>query len=66
MGTPASNSANVLPQTLACEVEPFELNTSDTSLIVYGNSSIEGITGSKALSAKAPCPISLLPGLLKI
>ena len=31
---------------------------------MYGNSSFEGITGSKALSAKAPWPISLLPGPL--
>ena len=64
IGTPASNNANVDPQTEAWEVEPFELNTSETNLIVYGNSSSEGISGSKALSAKAPCPISLLPGPL--
>ena len=64
IGTPASKSANVLPQTEACEVDPFELNTSDTNLIVYGNSASEGISGSKALSAKAPWPISLLPGPL--
>ena len=64
-GTPASNNAKVLPQTEACDVEPLELNTSDTNLIVYGNSSSEGINGSNALSAKAPWPISLLPGPLK-
>lgn len=52
----------MLPQILACDVEPFEDNTSDTTLIVYGNSSSDGITGTNALSAKAPCPISLLPG----
>ncbi len=34
MGTPASISARVLPQTLACDDEPFELKTSETSLIV--------------------------------
>ena len=64
IGTPASNNASVEPQTEAWEVDPLELNTSDTNLIVYGNSSSEGINGSKALSAKAPCPISLLPGPL--
>jgi len=34
IGTPASNNANVEPQTDACDVEPFELKTSDTNLIV--------------------------------
>ena len=34
IGTPASMSASVLPQTLAIEVEPFELTTSETSRIV--------------------------------
>ena len=52
----------MLPQILACEVEPFDSRTSDTTLIVYGNSSILGITGTNAFSAKAPCPTSLLPG----
>ena len=55
-------SASVLPQILPCEVEPFELSTSDTSLIAYGNSSSLGITGTSARSARAPCPISRLPG----
>ena len=64
IGTPASNNANVEPQTDACEVEPLELKTSDTNLIVYGNSSSDGINGSRALSANAPWPISLLPGPL--
>ena len=52
----------MLPQILACDVDPFDSNTSETNLIEYGNSSSLGITGSKARSAKAPCPISLLPG----
>ena len=52
----------VEPQTEAIEVEPFELITSETTLIVYGNLSLDGITGSSALSAKAPCPISRLLG----
>ena len=34
MGTPASISESVLPQTLAIEVLPLELKTSDTSRIV--------------------------------
>ena len=64
IGTPASIKDNVLPQILACDVDPFEDNTSDTTLIAYGNSSLEGKTGTNAFSAKAPCPISLLPGPL--
>ena len=64
IGTPASIKANVLPQILACDVEPLDDNTSDTTLIEYGNSSSDGSTGTKAFSAKAPCPISLLPGPL--
>jgi hypothetical protein len=53
---------NVDAQILPCDVEPFELNISDTTLIVYGNSVSVGNTGTNAFSAKAPCPISLLPG----
>jgi hypothetical protein len=34
MGTPASSSAKVLPQTLAMLVLPFEAITSETNLIV--------------------------------
>ena len=54
IGTPASIRASVEPHILACDEEPFELSTSDTSLIVYGKSSSVGITGTKALSASAP------------
>ena len=54
MGTPASIRARVEPQTLPCEVEPLELSTSLTILIAYGNSSSEGMTGSRARSASAP------------
>ena len=64
IGTPAAISESVEPQTLAWDVEPLELNTSDTRRSEYGNSSSEGITGLKALSASAPWPISRLPGLL--
>jgi hypothetical protein len=34
IGTPASISAKVLPQTEAIEVEPFELKTSETKRMV--------------------------------
>ncbi len=34
MGTPASISARVLPQTLAIDVEPLELTTSETRRMV--------------------------------
>ena len=54
IGTPASINANVLPQILACDVEPFEDNISDTTRIAYGNSSSDGNTGTNAFSAKAP------------
>ena len=65
MGTPASISARQEPQVEAMEEEPLEDRISDTTRIAYGNSSSEGSTGSSALSASAPWPISLLPGLLK-
>ena len=62
IGTPASISASVEPQTEACEVEPLEESTSDTQRIAYGNSSTVGSTGSSARSASAPWPISRRPG----
>ena len=54
IGTPASMRASVEPQTEACEVDPFEETTSETSLIAYGNSSSEGRTGTSERSASAP------------
>ncbi len=62
IGTPASISDRVLPHTEPIDVEPFELSTSETTRIVYGNSSASGITGSSARSASAPWPISRRPG----
>ncbi len=62
IGTPASISARVEAHILPCDVEPFELKISDTTLMLYGNSSTLGKTGTNAFSANAPCPISLLPG----
>ena len=50
-GTPASISERVLPHTEACDVLPFEDNTSETTRIAYGNSSTLGNTGRRALSA---------------
>src|ERR671937_2328390 len=62
IGTPASMSASVEPHVEAIDVEPFEERTSDTTRIVYGNSSFDGTTGRSARSASAPCPISRRPG----
>ena len=50
IGTPASINANVLPQILACEVEPFEDKTSETILIAYGNSLNDEVKNSKLSS----------------
>ena len=58
MGTPASISASVEPQMEACDVEPLEDRTSETTRMAYGNSSTLGITGSRAFSAREPWPIS--------
>jgi hypothetical protein len=60
-GTQACIKLIVDPQTDAIELEPLHVVTSDTVLIVYGKSEIFGRTGSNALSANLPCPISLLP-----
>ena len=46
----------------AMDVDPLDSKVSDTARIAYGNSSTEGSTGTSALSAKAPCPISRRPG----
>ena len=48
-------------QTEAIEEEPFDSRMSETILIVYGKSSSVGICVFNALSARFPCPISLLP-----
>jgi len=61
IGTPASIKDNVEPQTDHIEVDPPDPKHSDTVLILYGNSSLEGIIGINAFSANFPCPISLLP-----
>jgi len=48
IGTPASIRASVEPQTEAIDEDPFDSSVSETSRIVYGNSSAEGIIGSSA------------------
>ena len=58
IGTPASISDSVDPQTDAIDVEPFDASTSDTMRIVYGHSVASGSTGTSARSASAPWPIS--------
>src|SRR3989442_14066797 len=61
MGTPASMSDRQAPHVEAIEVEPFDERVSDTTRMVYGNSSFEGMTGRSARSANAPWPISRRP-----
>ena len=54
IGTPASISAIVLPQTLPIEVLPFEPSASETTRKAYGKSASSGMTGASARSASAP------------
>ena len=65
IGTPAAISDMHDAQVEAIDVDPFDSNVSDTARIAYGNSSTLGRTGRSALSARAPCPISLRPGPLE-
>ena len=52
IGTPASISASVEPQTEPIEDEPFDSSVSETIRIVYGKSSADGMIGS-ATAARA-------------
>jgi len=61
IGTHASISDNVEPQTDPIDVDHHDPKHSETSLIIYGNSSFEGIILSNAFSANLPCHISLRP-----
>ncbi len=45
IGTPASNSARVPPQTVAMDEEPLDSRMSETMRTVYGNASSVGSTG---------------------
>ena len=58
IGTPASISASVEPQTEPIDDEPFDSSVSETRRIVYGNSSAVGMTASSARCASAPWPMS--------
>ena len=58
IGTPASISDSDEPQTDAIDDEPLDSRMSDTTRIVYGKSSIDGMTGTSARSASAPWPMS--------
>ena len=58
IGTPASMSASVEPQTEPIDEEPFDSSVSETMRIVYGKSSSDGIIGSSARWASAPWPMS--------
>src|SRR4051794_41927067 len=58
IGTPASISDRLEPQTDAIDDEPFDSRMSETTRIVYGKSSCDGMTGTSARSASAPWPMS--------
>ena len=58
IGTPASISESVDPQTEPIDDEPFDSSVSETIRIVYGKSSSDGIIGSSARWASAPWPMS--------
>ena len=47
-------SATRVKQTEAIELEPLQVTISETTIVVYGNSSSSGKTGTNALSANAP------------
>ena len=61
-GTPASIRDRLEAHTVAIDEEPFEDRISETTRMVYGNSSVVGMSGRSPFSAKTPCPISRLPG----
>src|SRR5262244_2511279 len=60
-GTPASIIESDAPHTVAIDDDPFDSRMSETTRIAYGHFSSAGSTAVIALSASAPCPISLLP-----
>ena len=63
IGTPASMSDRVPPQTVAMELDPFDSVISLTMRTVYGNWSWVGITRARARSARLPWPTSRRPGV---
>jgi hypothetical protein len=58
IGTPASIRESEEPQTEAIDDDPLDSRMSETTRIVYGKSSCDGITGTRARSASAPWPMS--------
>src|SRR3546814_13994430 len=58
IGTPASINASDEPQTDAIDEEPFDSVISETMRMVYGTSSIVGITARTPRLARRPWPIS--------
>src|SRR4026207_213109 len=56
IGTPASIRASVEPQTEPIDEEPFDSSVSETIRIVYGKSSADGLTASRARRARAAPP----------
>ena len=58
IGTPASISARLVPQTVAIELEPFDSRTSETTRSTYGNVSRSGMTALMPRRARLPWPIS--------
>src|SRR5271170_4390006 len=65
-GTPASIIERMDAQIVACDDEPFEDMISETTRIVYGNSSLVGSKRSIDLRARLPWPISRRPGPRKL
>src|SRR5258706_15928489 len=56
MGTPASMSASVPPQTVAIEDEPLDSRMSETTRTGYGDASAVGRTGDSDRPATLPSP----------
>ena len=57
-GTPASIIESDAPQTVAMEDEPLDSVISETTRMVYGKSSFEGICERRARHANLPWPTS--------
>ena len=61
IGTPASISARVEPQTEPIDDEPFDSSVSETMRIVYGKSSVGGMTGlERPLCERAVADVAAL------
>ena len=60
IGTPASISASVEPQTEPIDDEPFDSSVSDTMRIVYGNSSVPGSRLERPLRQRPVADVTAL------